>query len=275
MGTDGIEFLGRNSVDVERERADRASYGEQWQRDGSLRKLKEKHGVWYQTAYDGLADLVRRVTAGMPLLRVLEVGCGSGQSSYAFADRIAELDLLDIAPEAFELARSLLPSGLAERTRFQLGSAQALPYQDGSFDLVHSTGLLKHYPPHLALRMLCEQARVVSRTGFVLVAMPNRWSLPTMKARLLSAPSLRKLLAAVPGYRDPDDVGNTSSLIRGLMQAALPDRRLTRHFFGTPTFTATPAALVRMAGLVPAGPLAFVEAHVSWPESAAPLAQPS
>jgi SAM-dependent methyltransferase len=62
--------------------------------------------------------------------RVLDVGCGAGQTLIAaYPDRVSFG--LDIDPEALRLGHSL-----TDRVRFVCGRAEALPYADEQFDLV-------------------------------------------------------------------------------------------------------------------------------------------
>lgn len=64
--------------------------------------------------------------------RILDVGCGAGQTLIA-SDLHADVQAvgIDIDQEALALGREL-----TERVRFVAGSAEALPFADGAFDLV-------------------------------------------------------------------------------------------------------------------------------------------
>ena len=75
------------------------------------------------------------LTAGA---RVLDVACGSGNTSLAAARRMARVSGLDIVPARLERAhRRAEAEGLELDLRE--GDAQALPYADASFDVVLST----------------------------------------------------------------------------------------------------------------------------------------
>lgn len=100
--------------------------------------------------------------------RVLDVGCGGGQIAVAFAKRrpLAHVTAIDAA--ATQLAR-------AQRRRsadgvdvdLRLGCAEALPFQDASFDFAFSIASIKHWrDPALGLR---EMARVLQPGGRMLV----------------------------------------------------------------------------------------------------------
>src|SRR3990170_4744298 len=83
----------------------------------------------YQSRERTLLTLLR--AAGMlPLTgrRVLDVGCGA---------RAEDLRGVDLLAERVQRARELTPGA-----RIEVGDAQALPYEDGSFDLVLGFTLL-------------------------------------------------------------------------------------------------------------------------------------
>jgi SAM-dependent methyltransferase len=72
-----------------------------------------------------------------PGTRVLDVACGTGQMAFPAAAAGARVTGIDIAPGLIEQARARAESEGA-KIRFDEGDAEALPYEDGSFDLVIS-----------------------------------------------------------------------------------------------------------------------------------------
>lgn len=75
-----------------------------------------------------------------PGARGLDVGCGEGDHTVELATRFG-LEMLGIDPVSrhIELARSL-----GSDTRFEVGTAEALPVEDGSVDLVWCKDVLVH-----------------------------------------------------------------------------------------------------------------------------------
>ena len=64
-----------------------------------------------------------------PGTRLLDIGCGSGYAAAMAAGLGASVTGIDITPELIEIARERVPAG-----DFRVGTMDALPYQDGSFD---------------------------------------------------------------------------------------------------------------------------------------------
>ena len=97
--------------------------------------------------------------------RVLEVGCGRGSMSAFFADNGFDCTLLDISEHVIETARRIFEyHGLT--ARFDIGDALQLPYEDGSFDVVVSIGLLEHFEDFATV--ISEQVRVLDQGGVFL-----------------------------------------------------------------------------------------------------------
>jgi SAM-dependent methyltransferase len=70
--------------------------------------------------------------------RVLDVACGHGNAALAAARRFCQVTGIDYVPTLLERARQRAQAEGLEVT-FQEGDAEALPFADGSFDVVLST----------------------------------------------------------------------------------------------------------------------------------------
>ena len=103
--------------------------------------------------------------------RVLEVGCGPGHLSIRLATE-HELDVtaLDLDPEMIERARANAERAGRAGGRapvFHVGDVAALPFPDGSFDLVVSTFSMHHWDDPVA--GLAEIGRVLRHGGRAIV----------------------------------------------------------------------------------------------------------
>ncbi len=149
------------------------------------KKLWDKH--WTRTAASKnnfkdaffLMDQIKMEYL-LPLLpkfakRTLEVGAGSGRLSRLLALRGYATCCLDYSIEALTYARTHY-EGKGAPGVYVLGKAEHLPFDDNSFDLVFSTGLLEHYEDPMTI--VFEMVRVLRNGGlFYSDIVPNKFSL--------------------------------------------------------------------------------------------------
>lgn len=133
---------------------------EHWQVQGSEAELYERHLVPAVTAL-WASDLIERVDvrAGD---RVLDVACGTGVVARAAAERVGasgRVTGLDINPAMLAVARSRA----SDAADWVQGSALALPFDDGSYDVVLCQLGLQFFPNRAAA--LGEMHRVLVSAG--------------------------------------------------------------------------------------------------------------
>jgi ubiquinone/menaquinone biosynthesis C-methylase UbiE len=137
------------------------------------RALKAKHrALWASGDYPAVAaelipqlgtELVRAsdVRAGQ---RVLDVGAGSGNAAIPAAERGATVTASDLTPELFDAGRAIAAERGVEIDWVE-ADAEALPFEDGSFDVVTScVGAM--FAPHHQL-VADELVRVVRPGGTI------------------------------------------------------------------------------------------------------------
>src|SRR5438067_7562889 len=104
-------------------------------------------------------------------LRVLEIGCGLGTDGARFARAGALYTGVDLTEAAVSLARRRFElEGLAGE--FRVADAEALEFEDESFDLVYSHGVLHHTPD--ARAAVGEVRRVLAPGGRAVVMLYHR-----------------------------------------------------------------------------------------------------
>jgi SAM-dependent methyltransferase len=98
-----------------------------------------------------------------PPRQALDLGTGTGKGARLVAGRFPETDVtgVDLSPAMVAEARRLLPAEFADRVRFEVADASALPYGDGAFDLVILLNMIPFFP---------ELARVTAPGGALVVA---------------------------------------------------------------------------------------------------------
>jgi SAM-dependent methyltransferase len=78
-------------------------------------------------------------------LQVLEIGCGLGTDGAQFAQAGADYTGVDLTEAAVDLARKRFEL-FDLQGKFQTADAESLDFEDESFDLVYSHGVLHHTP---------------------------------------------------------------------------------------------------------------------------------
>lgn len=192
---------------------------------------------------------------------VLEVGCGrGGGASYIFQTRRPRsMTGLDLARRAIDRCRRRYARpGL----RFVAGDAEALPFEDGSFDVVLSVES-SHCYAHPE-RFFSEAHRVLRPGGRLLIADARHTTLsPNSNAALFAQDDvarLREQLAAA-GFRTLEEEDITANVIRAL-ELDTPIRRA--RIEGRVPKLLRPHALTFAA--VEGSPMyrAFADAHLTY-----------
>ena len=175
----------------------------------------------YQARERALLDLLGR--AGLlPAtgLSVLDAGCGDGavlQDFLRYGAREAGLHGIDLLPDRVASARARLPGATIET-----GDVQALPYEEGRFDIIIGFTLLSSVTdPNARRRVAAEMLRVARPGGLVLVY--DFWTNPRNRD---ARPVRRRELAALFPGREIEFRRTTLAppLVRALI--GLPGGRL-------------------------------------------------
>jgi len=107
---------------------------------------KKTRAMWALGEYDRIADGLTistdqtlRVAKVRPGERVLDLATGTGITAIAARERGAEVTGVDLTPELLAVARRTAEREGFGDIDFREGDAEALPFADGSFDVVLST----------------------------------------------------------------------------------------------------------------------------------------
>jgi ubiquinone/menaquinone biosynthesis C-methylase UbiE len=140
-------------------------------------------------AYDKLvaqADLA-------PGLRILEIGCGTGNVTTRVKRAEPGADVVGTDPDPLALARAQRKAGGMSGIRFERAYAQELPFADGEFDRVLSSMMLHHLDYDVKAGAAAEIHRVL-RPGGVLhivdIGGPVTASDGLMARRMLRSPHI-------------------------------------------------------------------------------------
>jgi ubiquinone/menaquinone biosynthesis C-methylase UbiE len=185
----------------------------------------EERATGYESGWRGrmhheIADRVASLAAARAPAaeHILDVGCGTGYLLRQLAGRYPDAPVLagiDAAPGMIDVARS---AAADPRLSFTVGTAEQLPYDDASFDLVVSTTSFDHWRDQRAGLAQC--ARVLRPGGqLVLCDQFSDWLLPTLAgSRRGKARTKRRATAllAGAGFTAPRWHGIYTVLIRAV-----------------------------------------------------------
>ncbi len=124
---------------------------------------------WPNTLQRRLLDKV----ALSPDDHVLDIGCGTGQTSTYVVERAGTVEGVDISEPQLSRARRKPVAA-----RFLRADAEHLPFPDDTFDAVVSVGAVIYFPNPVAA--LVEARRVTRPGGSILVAGFNRPQFPSL-----------------------------------------------------------------------------------------------
>jgi ubiquinone/menaquinone biosynthesis C-methylase UbiE len=134
--------------------------------------------------------------------KVLDIACGPGLVTCAFAEKAGHVTGLDMVPAMLERAEALRLKKKLTNITWKQGAATSLPFIEGAFNHVIARFSFHHYRDPLAALM--EMKRVCQPGGFVMVA------------DVAPAPSAREAYDQVEKLRDPS---HTSALTEAEFEA--------------------------------------------------------
>ena len=131
-----------------------------------MRYVFSRRGLWViNTPY-------RRILAAANITaqdHVLDLGCGIGNILIALAERVDFSHPpagVDVSPDLIRIGeREIAQAGLRDRIQLQVSPATRLPFEDGSFDVVLTSHVLKHLDDEALLASFREVARILRPGG--------------------------------------------------------------------------------------------------------------
>ena len=131
-----------------------------------MRYVFSRRGLWViNTPY-------RRILSAANITaqdRVLDLGCGIGNILIALAERtdfIHPAAGVDVSPDLIRIGeREIAKAGLRDRIGLEVAPATRLPFEDGAFDVVLTSHVLKHLDDEALLTSFREVVRVLRPAG--------------------------------------------------------------------------------------------------------------
>jgi ubiquinone/menaquinone biosynthesis C-methylase UbiE len=152
-------------------------------RDSPLSRIFRRHVHWgyfatpsvpdvsdagFLAAAEAMTECVCRAARVRDGASILDVGCGFGGTVAHLNERLSGCALvgLNIDERQLERARELVKAGRGNTVRFVAGDACAMPFGDGTFDVVLAVECIFHFPSR---RTFFSEARRVLRPGGTLM----------------------------------------------------------------------------------------------------------
>jgi ubiquinone/menaquinone biosynthesis C-methylase UbiE len=157
-----------------------------------MRYVFSRRGLWViNTPYRHILSAAN-ITAQD---RVLDLGCGLGNILIALGERIDFAHPpagVDVSPDLIRIGeREIAQAGLGGRISLQVAPATRLPFEEGAFDVVLTSHVLKHLDDEALLTSFREVVRVLRPGGRLLLwefEKSSRSALLFWSARLTGLP---------------------------------------------------------------------------------------
>jgi ubiquinone/menaquinone biosynthesis C-methylase UbiE len=129
-------------------------------------------------------------------VKILDAGCGRGETLLACAREGAEVAGIDYSEAAVDLTREMLEGAGFTDHDLQVGSVTDLPWPDNTFDRVQFSDVIEHLDPPQTVPALAEFRRVLKPGGYLLVH-----TAPNLLFMNYGWPAVRPFVKLV-GYRE-------------------------------------------------------------------------
>lgn len=207
----------------------------------------KKPNLWRQICDDDFISILQKYLNTNENIKVVEPGCGSGLTAFSISNfyKNIEITLCDISENALKVAKKNEPLSLKNKVQYHECTVDSMPISSDFSDLTWNIGVLEHYSLSDIEPMVKEMLRITKPGGYVIIGIPNRNSIATLKAALLGSNFGLKFLSKIPGYRFDSEIlyGN------GFFEKALTqitNKKVQLEFSGSLLWVNAPEFFVRL-----------------------------
>ena len=135
--------------------------------------------LWYRYSFSRINSIIKNHFApgpgDSPNRVLVDVGCGTGIQSLAFAELGYQIIGIDIAENLLKIAEEKLDSTFPGRAMFLRGDAQSLPLPDAVGDVVNCCGPTISFVPDYE-QAFREMSRVLKPGGRLILECEQKWN---------------------------------------------------------------------------------------------------
>lgn len=119
--------------------------------------------IWHESRFRNVLEMLPKVNG-----KILDIGCHGGTFTKIIAQKTKAKEIygIDISKKAIEFAKKRLP-----KFKFQVASAEYLPFTSGFFDGVTCLEVLEHVDD--PEKVLSEIKRVLKKGGWLVILVPT------------------------------------------------------------------------------------------------------
>lgn len=130
---------------------------------------------WHIEERKNFFNLLEKYLKTSKAANVLEIGCGSAIDSHYLSKNFDNVTFWasDISKEAIKVARKT-GEMLGSKVNLVVADVEAMRFDDGSFEVVFSQGVMEHFKDPLPA--MKEQIRVLKTDGFLVVDVPQKFN---------------------------------------------------------------------------------------------------
>ncbi|MGH2792712.1 MAG: class I SAM-dependent methyltransferase [Actinomycetota bacterium] len=125
---------------------------------------------------------------------VLDVACGTGESTLGWHRRYPHADIIGVDVSPYMLVVAERKTREIDNVDVRAANAEALPFEDGSFEVVTASLLFHELPRDVSPVVLKEMRRVLAPGGWIAVAEPYRVGGAALKPIPFPEPYLKDYL---------------------------------------------------------------------------------
>lgn len=187
--------------------------------------------------------------------RLLEVGCGIGTDLVRFARGGARVTGVDLSQTAIDLARRNFELHGVQADDLEVANGEALPFPDGTFDVVYAHGVVQYTKDAATLVRECHRVLKPGGRGIFMVYNRISWlsamsslmkvSLEHQDAPVLRTFSIGEFRELLAPFADVEIVPERFP-VKSRLHKGLKGTLYNTFFVGT--FNALPKAIVRRFG---------------------------